>query len=777
MGWFVACGMFVASMAVAQTTVGGPVSVDTVWDAAHGPYLVASDVTISGGATLTIDAGATLYMAAGSGIVVQSGGLKAVGTRQAPIRITSSKIRDGLVPGPGDWGQIKILPGAVSAKTIVSQVLIEYGSGLQVQGSAPTFDYVEIRNHLGAAISMDLSASPVGVGNQAIGNQINAIVVPAGEVAGNVSWGLKGIPYLIASGTVSVGAAPKITAVNPTTLEVGSSSTMTLTGSRLLGAASVTFSAPGLTAEVLPGGSATQTNLSVTATPQAIVGATDLKLRVDAGELSVPSAFTVISPQPAITGMNPATLYAGQGAASLDITGRNFLAGSEVLVNGSSVPTTVVGASLLRAVMANQGAAGSLSLKVRSPDPINGGQYLTSNTATLPIVAPKLTLTPANARVVVGEGVELRVGIPFIAPVGGTSISLSTGANSAIATVPGTVLIPEGATQAAFNVNALSAGAATVTASRSGATNALAAITVVPQQSISLLPGVPMLNVGGAGSSVTLKLGYPDVVDHVINLSVDNPAVAGVNAAVATVLAGQQTVGLTLTGNSLGNTVLRATTATGLSGTWPIYVANDVEGALTVDGPAMPMNLAPGQKARVTFAGTTAQLLGVVVGSVTTTPANGVITVYVDRANGSNIGVCSFTGGDTCHLNGLPGSETYTLRVVPNAPFNLTTSLQVVSEVTGLPNSGPMGPVPARRVGIQRGDYGVSFAAGNAPPIIPARTIGIQRGEYGVSYAAGDASPVVSARSVGIQRGEYSVSFPAGSIPPLIVSPLVKIRK
>ncbi|HEY6898580.1 MAG TPA: hypothetical protein VI279_15085 [Rhodocyclaceae bacterium] len=758
--------------AMAETTVGGPISGDTVWQAAQGPYLVNGDVTIISGATLTIEAGTTVFMSSASNLVVSSGALRVAGTAESPVRITSLKVHDGLSPAAGDWGQLRFLAATNATKTLLEHTLIEYGAGLVVNGAAPTFNHLDIRNHSGPAIALDLAASPSGVGNIATGNQLNAVLVPSGEITGSVNWGLRGIPYLVSAGIVSVGAAPKVSSVSPATLEQGATATFTLTGTRLAGPTSASFANSGLMASILSGGTATQTSLSVSASATAALGPADVKLLVDAGEVTVPAAFAVIPPQPAITVVAPASVYVGQGPTSVDVSGRNFVTGSEILVNGVSTATTLINANLLRFTLGNQTAAGTLSLKARIPDPVNVGQYYNSNSISFAAQTPQLTLSPTSARVVTGTSKSFSVGIPFAAPAGGYAVNLASAAPT-IATVPSSVVIPQGATTGSFDLNGIIAGNTTLAASRSGAGSIQAAINVVPPQSLSLLPALVMISPTGLGNNLSLKLGYADVLDQQFGLSTDDPTIATVSPATVTIPAGQTTATISAVGVAAGNTRLRAAGTSGLSGNWPVYVASEITGALTVDGAAMPLSLAQGQKARLTFAGTSKQLLGLTVGSMATVPAGGSLTIYVDRADGSTIGTCPFSAGDVCHLNSLPATETYTLRVVPNAIYTANLSVQVVTELTGMPTSGPVGPIVTPSIGVQKGAM-LSPGSGNEVIVTPA--VGIMRG-YANYSAVNAAPPTVAAPSVGIQKGDSLGFSSTSSTTPMVVTRPIRITK
>lgn len=376
-----------AAPAFAETTVAGPIEVDSVWTAAGSPYLVSGGIAIRNGAVLTVEPGVTVYMAGATGLTVEQGGVQAIGTAASPIQFLSDKVRLGQAAAPGDFAPLAFTPGTTGTR--LEHVLVEHGSGLVISGAAPVLNFVEIRGNRGAAITIDLAASPTGVGNQASGNSLNGIAVPPGDITGSVEWGLRGIPYIVQTGIVSVGASPRITAVTPQVVERGETVTVTVDGSRLGGLASAALDNAGLAITPFSGGSSSRLSFQVKAAADAALGAASLRLQVDAGELFFPDAITVTRQLPAVTSVSPSTVMAGSGANELVVAGRNFNAQAEVLVNSAVVATTFVSSTELRATLSNQTSAASLPVRVRIPDPDAAGQYLTSSTsATLTVEMP-----------------------------------------------------------------------------------------------------------------------------------------------------------------------------------------------------------------------------------------------------------------------------------------------------------------------------------------------------------------------------------------------------
>lgn len=93
--------------------VSGFLSDDTTWTLENSPYMVVGSVIVQSGVTLTIEPGVQLRIGGPRGmgaytLYVRDGGfLKAVGSEDSRINITSDK----ETPSPGDWGSIQIQGG------------------------------------------------------------------------------------------------------------------------------------------------------------------------------------------------------------------------------------------------------------------------------------------------------------------------------------------------------------------------------------------------------------------------------------------------------------------------------------------------------------------------------------------------------------------------------------------------------------------------------------------------------------------------------------------
>ncbi|CAN7321244.1 IPT/TIG domain-containing protein [Rhizobacter sp. LjRoot28] len=449
---------------MAQTIVAADIASDTRWETSGSPYVVNGAIAVRAGATLTIDAGVVVSMGSGAGLTVQAGGVRANGTAALPVHVRSDKVRAGQGASAGDWNQWTFTAGTVNTR--LEHVLFEHGRGVVVNGSAPEFNFVDIRSQQGAAIAIDLAASPFGLGNRASGNALNAVSVAAGDIAGNVRWGLRGIPYAVTGGAVSVGATPTVVALSPSTVEVGQTVTVTVSGSRLSGVSEATLDRPGLALTPFSGGSSSQVFMQLKVDAAAAPGRAALRLVVDAGEVVLPDAVTVTLPVPTISGVSPLSVNAQSGPLEVTVVGRNFSAASQVLFNGAAAATRFVSATELRATLLNQQAAATLAVQVRAPDPAIAGQYLLSNQGSLVVqaaVPPVVSIEPAPLALppdATSRNIVLRLSK---ADFRDHSIDVSVSDPAKLTVSPATLIIPAGQTVATLAVVPRVAGTVSLT--------------------------------------------------------------------------------------------------------------------------------------------------------------------------------------------------------------------------------------------------------------------------------------------------------------------------
>jgi hypothetical protein len=492
-----------ATGAHAATAVSGVIGANTTWTLAQSPYQVTADVSVENGATLAIEPGVVVTFDAAKNLIVTNGALSARGTAGQPIVFTSTLDAAGSTPAPGDWGQIRFLDGTNDTATIIEHAQVRYGHGIDIQSAAPTFNYLQIANNLGSAIAIDLASSPKGIGNQASGNTLNGVSVPAGDVLGAVTWGIKGIPYVVASGIVSVGGTPAISTLNISEIQQGETVNAIISGTRLAGAQSVGVSTTGTTGIVQSGATDTSVPVQLTASPSATLGPASIELQVAAGRPILAGALQIIQPQPTVTGLSPNSVIAGQGGSALSVTGRNFVPESIIQIDGIDLTTTYTSANTLNTTLPAL-TAGNKSITVKQPDPLSAGSFLVSKPAVLAVTVPQLFFTPASVSQTQGIPFSLTVAIPYAAPAGGISINLASSA-TAIATVPASVTIPEGAVTGTVPVTSAGMGSAIITASYPGWQSAQASVSIFSSGLPPLLAEFRMDETGWQGTPNEVK--------------------------------------------------------------------------------------------------------------------------------------------------------------------------------------------------------------------------------------------------------------------------------
>ncbi|MCD9026835.1 hypothetical protein LDO26_01210 [Luteimonas sp. BDR2-5] len=568
----------------AQTPVSGSISADVQWTADQSPFLVSGHLVIENGATLDIAPGVTIFMAPSASLAVDSGSVRAIGTADSVISVVSDNTRIGQPASPGDFGSWTFNAGAVDVH--LEHLVFQHGSGLQVRGTSPTFNYLDLRDNAGPAISIDLAASPSGVGNRASGNGINGVDVPAGDVTGSIDWGIRGIPYVVRSGVLSVGRSPTVSSVTPNVLQQGETATVEVTGTRLDGVAEARFGAEDIVVDILPGASATRASLNVTVGPEVELGTTDLALMTDAGDVFAPGALTISRAVPTITSLTPARVFVNQGDAQIEVAGRGFAEESIALLNGAALETDYVGPSRLNATVPGQAEAGELAFQIRTPDSLNPGTFLFSDEVPLPVLPPQIVITPEAIQVVSGLAHTFTLELPYPADAGGLAVALAS-SDTAVATVPAAVSIAEGERFAQFALTAVADGTATITASHANLISGQSVVTVVSAPALSIAPVDLVLGVGrtveitvtsnevAGADGLTVQLVSSD--SATVQVTTELLIAAGTNSATATV-----------TAISVGEAMLTASAADFLAATATVRV---VSGAVILPDAAV---VAPG---------------------------------------------------------------------------------------------------------------------------------------------------------------------------------------
>jgi formylglycine-generating enzyme required for sulfatase activity/CxxC motif-containing protein (DUF1111 family)/subtilisin-like proprotein convertase family protein len=278
---------------------------------------------------------------------------------------------------------------------------------------------------------------------------------------------------------------PTISSVTPNTGPAAGGTAITITGTNLTGASSVTIGGVAATSV-----SVVNSTTVTAVTPAGAAGAQSVSVTTPSGTASLAGAFTyqAASP-PTIASVTP---NAGglAGGTAITITGTNLTGTSSVTIGGTAATSvSVVNATTVTAVTP-AGTAGAKTLSLTTP----GGTANLSNGFTY-VAAPTVTSITPNSG----------------ATTGGTAVTISgagfTGATGvSIGGVAATSVVVVNATTITANAPALSAGVYTVAVTTpygSGSlANAYTAVVYPPPTVSSITPNVGPI---AGGTAVTIS--------------------------------------------------------------------------------------------------------------------------------------------------------------------------------------------------------------------------------------------------------------------------------
>ncbi|WP_338847450.1 hypothetical protein V8J88_01880 [Massilia sp. W12] len=494
-------GLWLLCLPAFAAVISGTLAQDTQWRAADGPFQLRGEVRIPAGVKLEIEAGSVILMEAGASLLVNGGQVKALGSADALIQVKSVRDAEGQA---GDWRHWLFSNGAQAQ---LQHVQFRHGEGLQLQASSLQIDFIEILDMAGAALEQDLASSSYGAGNRAERNRSNAILLPAGEIHTQARWGVQGIPYLLASGEISVGAAPLAGSLHPASLVAGETIQSVLRGSRLQGLGALQFG-PGVSARLLEQRSDTEALLEITADADSS-GVFTLQAQTDAGAIRLAAALHVARIQPLLTGVQPGVAYLEQGVQNLQIEGRNFQAGSVLMLDGQALLTSVESGVLARAELPTPTQAGKRKLSLRTPDLQNPGQFLDSNQLDFTVLVPRIAPELEQARIPAGMPQTLLLRLPFRAPADGLRFSVQSSAPQVLR-VAESVTFAAGEQEKSITLDGLTPGDAILRLSRNAWTELAVPVKVtLPPYQLAYGPAIsPVLGVKvGDDTAVVRQIG------------------------------------------------------------------------------------------------------------------------------------------------------------------------------------------------------------------------------------------------------------------------------
>jgi hypothetical protein len=196
---------------------------------------------------------------------------------------------------------------------------------------------------------------------------------------------------------------PAINNINPTSVFAGSGATLlNISGSGFVSSSLVEWNGVALSTTYVSG---TLLTAQIPASDLSSAGTANIAVQNSApgGGTSTTVAFTINpppNPTPTVISLSPSSATVGASAFTLTVTGTQFISASQVLWNGSQVPTTYVSSTSLTSQVPSSDltSAGAASVAVQNPAPGGG----TSGSLNFTINAPGTSLTVTDI-----EGTDL----------------------------------------------------------------------------------------------------------------------------------------------------------------------------------------------------------------------------------------------------------------------------------------------------------------------------------------------------------------------------------
>ncbi len=501
--------------------------------------------------------------------------------------------------------------------------------------------------------------------------------------------------------SIAIAAGPTLSSLSPVSAAAGNAAfTLTVNGTNFVSGSTVQFNGTSLSTTFV---NATQLTATVTAGLLTTPGTVGVTVVNPGGATSNAGAFTITVPT--LSTLSPVSTAAGNAAFTLTVNGTNFVSGSTVQFNGTSLSTTFINATQLTATVTAGllTTPGTVGVTVVNP----GGA--TSNAGTFTITVPTLSsLSPVSAAVGSPTFTLTVNGTNFVngstVQFNGTSLSTTfINATQLTASVTASLLTSPGS----FNVTVVNPG---------GATSNTATFTLTVPTLSSLTP----VSAPAGNPTFTLTVNGTNFVSgSTVQFNGTSLSTTFVNA---TQLTASVTAGLLTTPGAFNVTVVNPGGAASNAGTFTLLaptisnlspvsaVAGNPTFTLTVNG----TNFVSG--ATVQFSGTSlsttfvnaTQLTATVTASLLTTPGTVGVTVVNPGGATSNAGSFTITAGATPVISGIIDAADSSLP--PLAPGSLASLFGTnLASVTANASSVPL-PFTLSGVSITVNGYAAALA-------------------------------------------------------------------
>lgn len=248
-----------------------------------------------------------------------------------------------------------------------------------------------------------------------------------------------------------------------------------------------------------------------------------------------------------------------------------------------------------------------------------------------------LVVTPGS--IVGGEALQATLTLTAPAPTGGAAVRITT--DSAVLTVPNTVLVPAGSSSTTFGIQTVAtASDASVAIRASLGREAYATVSVLSTCLLDRIELTPSAVVGGGSTSATVVLAASRSADQPISITSSNPVVAVAPASVV-IPAGATSVTFQVATTAVGTTTDVTITASG---------CGSVSSSLTVQPATLqaitvtPPTILGGASATLSAIATgVAPAAGIVVNLTSSDPAAVGVPATVTISSGSSSAITTMT--------------------------------------------------------------------------------------------------------------------------------------
>lgn len=462
-------------------------------------------------------------------------------------------------------------------------------------------------------------------------------------------------------------------------------------------------------------------------------GTAHVKVKLNRGRAT--STVVVSPPPPTVTSLLPDRLTITQGGSGALTVTLNAVQSTDTVVALSSSAPGVVSVGPNVTVPAGRTSA-EIPVSGNTPGSADitaslNDSHATSMVTVTPGLPSIVSLLPPSSTVLLGATTSLAVTISA-AQSTPTEIALSA-EPVGIVTVPPTVVVPAGRTSAEITVGTVALGTALVRANLNGTTAEAAVHVTAPPPALTALRPTESSLAAGATETLTVKINAAQPTNTEIKIAVDHPAVLRVPESV-TVPAGQTEAGFTVTGLTVGDSVVTATLVTDGHGTTVqqavVHVTPPLPAIVTL-GPS-PLKLQQGATGELTVTLNAAQLTDTKITLTTDLPD---VIMIADSV--------AVPAGQTQAGFPVKGLQVGTAIVTATLAGSTISTAQATVEVTA-PPTVVTGLTPA------------SLS-------LPKGTPGVLR--VTVSPAPAEATPVdLSSSDPGVAGVPTTVTIPAGAL-------------